>query len=427
MNRAVSRRAAMSLLGASALAGSAVSPAIANGRSSVVIIGGGFGGAAAARALHRIAPGVAVKLVVDAAQFVTCPFSNMVIAGMHDLSDISFSYAALAAEGVEVRVDTAVSIDPNAHQVTLASGDVLVYDRAILSPGIDLLYETLPGVEADVSQILPHAWKAGAQTALLRDQIQSMPQGGTVIIAPPDNPFRCPPGPYERASLIAHYLAQYNTTAKILIVDGKNNFSKQALFMEGWEKLYPGMISFVPFSDHGGIKQIDASARRIDTYFESFTADVVNLIPPQSAGAIARNAGLTGTGLWCEIDGLTFESREAADVHVIGDAAIVGDMPKSGFSASTQGKVCAHAVAALLAGRTPERGLLMNTCYSLVSPDYGISVAGVYQSDIETRRLSSLPGTGGSSPVGNLPQQRQDEATFARGWYANLTQELFGA
>lgn len=423
MTGELSRRTALGLFGASALAG----PARSTGTARVVVVGGGFGGAAAARTLRRLTPAVSITLVVDAPHFVTCPFSNAVIAGMRDLSEISFSYDALRAEGIEIRIDPATQIDSVARRVVLASGDVVDYDRAIVSPGIELRYDDLPGVTQDLSSMLPHAWKAGDQTLLLRDQIRAMPQGGTVIIAPPDNPFRCPPGPYERASLIAHYLAQYNPRAKILIVDSKNSFSKQALFMEGWDRLYPGMISFVPFSDHGGIKQIDAGARRIDTYFESFSGDVINLIPPQGAAAILRAAGLTGTGLWCEIDGLTFESREASHVHVIGDAAIVGDMPKSGFSASTQGKACAHAVAAILAGRMPERGLLMNTCYSFVGPEYGISVAGVYRSDPDSHRLSSLPGTGGTSPVGDLPQQREREAAFARGWYTNLTQELFGA
>jgi sulfide dehydrogenase [flavocytochrome c] flavoprotein subunit len=427
MSEGLTRRQALSLSGALLGAPLLASPAKAQSSANVVVIGGGFGGAAAARTLRRVAPAISVTLVVDAPVFTTCPFSNTVIGGLRELSEIQFSYDALQAEGVDVRVDPASGLDPAERKVTLQSGDTLTYDRAILSPGIDFRWDALPGVTSDVADTLPHAWKAGAQTILLRDQIRAMPQGGTVIIAPPDNPFRCPPGPYERASLIAHYLSQHNPTAKILIVDGKDKFSKQGLFMEGWQALYPGMITFVPFSEHGGLKNIDAAARRIETYFGDFVGDVINLIPPQSAASIALDAGLAGTGLWCEIDGLTFESLEAANIHVIGDAAIVGDMPKSGFSASTQGKACAHAVAALLGERNPERALLMNTCYSFVGPDYGISVAGVYQSASDTNRLSSLPGTGGTSEVGDLPDLRLHEANFARGWYTNLTQELFGA
>ncbi|GKY89561.1 NAD(P)/FAD-dependent oxidoreductase [Sinisalibacter aestuarii] len=426
MTRDLTRRQAIGITGAALGSPFLAAPLYAQSSGHVVVIGGGFGGASAARTLRRVAPGISVTLLVDAAEFTTCPFSNLVIGGLRDISDIRFSYDALRSEGVDVRVDPATALDPAAREVVLQSGDRLSYDRAIVSPGIDFRWDALPGVSADVAETLPHAWKAGAQTLLLRDQIQAMPEGGTVIIAPPDNPFRCPPGPYERASLIAHYLSQHNPTAKVLIVDGKDKFSKQGLFMAGWQALYPGMISFIPFAEHGGLKEIDAGAKRIDTYFESFSADVINLIPPQSAASIALEAGLTGTGMWCEIDGLTFESREAENVHVIGDAAIVGDMPKSGFSAATQGKVCAHAIATLLAGNAPERGYLMNTCYSLVAPDYGISVAGVYQSD-DDNRLSSLPGTGGTSEAGDHPQLRRDEADYARGWYASITQELFGA
>lgn len=427
MKSSITRRQALGFSGAAFTAPLFAAPAKAQGSASVVVIGGGFGGAAAARTLRRLAPEVSVTLITDAAEFVTCPFSNTVIGGLRELSEITFSYDAIRAEGVEVLVDAAVALDPTGQKVRLKSGDEVSFDRAIVSPGIDFRYDALPGVDETVSELLPHAWKAGPQTILLRDQIRSMRQGGTVIIAPPDNPFRCPPGPYERASLIAHYLSQNNPTAKILIVDGKDKFSKQGLFMEGWEALYPGMITFVPFSEHAGIKSIDAAGRKIETFFGEFEGDVINLIPPQSAARIALDAGLAGDGLWCEIDGLSFESREAENVHVIGDAAIVGDMPKSGFSASTQGKACAHAVVAMLAGREPERGFLMNTCYSFVGPEYGISVAGVYQSASDTNRLASLPGTGGTSAAGDHPDMRRDEAAFARGWYANLTQELFGA
>ncbi len=427
MSGQISRRKVLGLSGALLGAPLLSAPVKAQGTAHVVVIGGGFGGAAAARTLRRIAPEINVTLVVDAPLFTTCPFSNTVIGGLRELSEIQFSYDALRAEGVDVRVDPAVGLDSEGRVVTLQSGDVLNYDKVIVSPGIDFRWDVLPDVTSAVADTLPHAWKAGEQTILLRDQIRSMPEGGTVIIAPPDNPFRCPPGPYERASLVAHYLSQHNPTAKILIVDSKDTFSKQGLFMEGWEALYPGMITFVPFAEHAGISAIDAGARRIETYFDTFEGDVINLIPPQSAASIALDAGLAGTGYWCEIDGLTFESREAGNVHVIGDAAIVGDMPKSGFSASTQGKACAHAVAALLADRSPERAILMNTCYSLVGPDYGISVAGVYQSASDTNNLSSLPGTGGTSATGDLPDLRRDEAAFARSWYANLTKELFGA
>lgn len=425
MNGKWTRRKAIGLSAGIAATPLLAAPAQASKTADVVVVGGGFGGVSAARALRRIAPGIRVTLIVDSEVFVTCPFSNTVIGGLRDLSEISFNYKNLTADGIEVRVDPARAIDPEARKISLRSGEILGYDRLILSPGIDFRWDGLPGGHPEMAALLPHAWKAGDQTVLLRDQIRAMPAGGTVIIAPPDNPFRCPPGPYERASLIAHYLSQHNPTAKILIIDGKDKFSKQGLFMAGWEQLYPGMISFIPFSDHAGIKEIVASEKRISTFFSDFEADVINLIPPQSAAAIALEAGLAGDGQWCDIDGLSFESKLASHIHIIGDAAIVGDMPKSGFSAATQGKACAHAVAALLSDRAPERALLMNTCYSLVGPEYGISVAGVYQSNNQDNRLSSLPGTGGTSEAGDQPALRQSEADFARGWYANLTEEMF--
>lgn len=393
----------------------------------VVVVGGGFGGVAAARMLRRIAPQFEISIVTGGGGFVTCPFSNLVIGGLRDMAQISFGYDALGAAGIAIHPEPAVAVDPDRREVVLGSGLRLGYDRAILSPGIDLRYDDLPGVGPEVADTLPHAWKAGAQTALLRDQIRAMPEGGTVIIAPPDNPFRCPPGPYERASMIAHHLSRANPRAKILIVDAKNSFSKQALFQEGWAALYPGMIEFVPFSDHGGFSAIDPAGRRIETFFETFEADVINLIPPQQAARVALDAGLTGEGLWCDIDGLSFESRLIPGIHIIGDAGIVGDMPKSGFSAATQGKACAHAVAALLAGEAPERALLMNTCYSLIGPEHGISVAGVYRAEEGTGRMTSLPGSGGTSAPGDLPALRRDEAAFAESWYDNITRELFGA
>lgn len=421
------RRRALHLLGAAsagALAGVAA-PALAQAPARVVVLGGGFGGAAAARSLRRLNPRLQVTLVTEAATFATCPFSNLVIAGLREMAQITFGYDALRAEGVEIALGRATAIEPAA--LVLADGSRLGFERLIAAPGITLRHDALPGGSAAVAEALPHAWQAGPQTLLLRDQLRALPQGGTVVIAPPDNPFRCPPGPYERASLIAHALHRNNPRARILIVDAKNSFSKKRLFTEAWQALYPGMITFVPFSDHGGLRMVDAKARRLETYFETFSADVINLIPPQQAAQIVVSAGLTGEGLWAEVDGATFESRVMPGVHVIGDAAIAGDMPKSGFAASVQGKACAEAVVALLAGQAPPVTTLMNTCYSLVGPDYGISVAGVYRADPDGGRLTSLPGTGGTSLAGPQPDLRRAEAAHAQSWYANITRELFSA
>ena len=400
-------------------------PALAQGRARVVIVGGGFGGAAAARRLRRVDPDVDVTLVTEAAEFTTCPFSNLVIAGERTIESITFGYGALADEGIRIVVGRATAIDPAARLVRMEDGAALAFDRLVLSPGIEMKYDRVPGYSKALEEVMPHAWKAGAQTILLRDQLAALPQGGTVLIAVPNNPYRCPPGPYERASLMAHALSRTNPTAKIIILDAKDSFSKQSLFVQGWEALYPGMISYVPFADNGGILEVDGGEMTITTAFETFKGDVVNFVPPQSAPQFVQDAGLTGEGEWCTVDQATFESADVPGVHVLGDAAIVGDMPKSGFSAAVQGGVCAHVLAALLRDRVPERGVLLNTCYSLVSPGYGISVAGVYRV-AEDGHLKSVEGSGGTSPVEATPEFRAAEADHARSWYATLTTALFG-
>lgn len=421
----VSRRQAIAMSAALLPAGVRGAPVLAQARARVVVIGGGFGGAAAARTLARIAPGVAVTLVVDADSFTTCPFSNLVIAGELPLSQITFGYDGLARAGVTVRRGPAVGIDGARKVVALADGTDLDYDRLIASPGIDLNLDALPGYDAAAAEIMPHAWKAGAQTELLRDQLAAMPEGGTFVMSVPNNPYRCPPGPYERASLVAHALSRSNPRAKIIILDGKDSFSKQSLFVEGWDQRYPGMITHVPFSDNGGVLRVDPATREITTAFDTVRGDVVNIIPPQRAAAVLLRSGLAGDGDWCPIDQATFESTLVPGVHVLGDSAIVGDMPKSGFSASVQGAVCAHGVAALLQGAEPPDGVLLNTCYSLVAPDYGISVAGVYRLNGD-RRLASVPQSGGNSPPAAGDAFRKAEADHARSWYATLTRQLFG-
>lgn len=419
------RRTALGL-GAAFLGTSLIgAPSYAQGKAKVVVIGGGFGGASAARTLRQIAPELEVTLLVSAAEFVTCPFSNLVIAGELPMTAITHGYDALLAEGVTVRQALAKEIDEARKVVVLEDGAELPFDRAIVSPGIDLKYGAVPGYDEAAAELLPHAWKAGSQTELLRDQLAAMPAGGTFLMGVPDNPYRCPPGPYERASLVAHYLSKHNPTAKIIIVDAKDSFSKQSLFVQGWEARYPGMITYVPFSQNGGITEVDAGAKMIRTTFEDFQGDVVNFIPPQKAAGIAAASGLTGTGEWCQINQATFESAFVPGVHVLGDAAIVGDMPKSAFSASVQGRVCAHVVAALLKGEAVPSGVLLNTCYSLVAPDYGISVAGLYRVNAEGM-LKSVEGTGGNSPADAGPDLRAAEAGYARDWYQGLTQQIFG-
>lgn len=390
----------------------------------VVVIGGGFGGASAARALRRVAPRLDVTLIEANETFTACPFSNAVIAGLRDMEAQRFGYRAIAAEGIKVVRAEATSVDSAARQVTLGDGATVAYDRLILSPGIDIAWDALPGYDEAASERMPHAWKAGAQTLLLRQQLEAMPDGGTVIISVPANPYRCPPGPYERASLIAWYLKTRKPRAKLLVLDAKDAFSKQKLFQSGWARLYPDQLQWVSLSDGGKVTRVDPATLTFETDFGRHKADVANVIPPQRAGKIAVAAGVADKSGWCPIDPVTFESRLVPGIHVIGDAAIAGAMPKSAFAANAQAKVCALAVAGLLDGGTPEDPRLINTCYSLVAPRYGISVAGVYRP--ANGVLTDIEGAGGISPLEATDDFRAQEADYADAWFRTITREAFG-
>jgi NADPH-dependent 2,4-dienoyl-CoA reductase/sulfur reductase-like enzyme len=294
----------------------------------------------------------------------------------------------------------------------------------VIAPGVDLNFSGLPGYDLPASEVMPHAWKAGDQTLLLRRQLEAMKDGGVVVMAVPANPYRCPPGPYERASLIAHYLKTTKPRSKIIILDAKDQFSKQRLFEAGWKKLYPGMIEWVSLSFGGKVNSVDPKTMTLVTDFAKHQADVANVIPPQRAGAIAALAGVADQTGWCPIDPVTFESRMQKNIHVIGDAAIAGGKPKSAFAADAQAKACAAAVAQLVGGQAPQPPKLINTCYSLVAPEYGISVAGVYQP--KDGQLTDIPGAGGTSPAEAPDTFRADEARYAENWFSTLTSSVFG-
>ncbi|MCW5719725.1 MAG: FAD-dependent oxidoreductase [Devosia sp.] len=425
MTGPINRRDTLRLAGAAALTGLLVRPSWAQASAKVVVIGAGYGGAACARYLRRIAPEIEVTLVEQNSSFVTCPFSNTVLGGIGDMTDITFGFDALAADGITLITARAEGIDPASRTVTLADGTTLSYDRLVVSPGIDIKYGAIDGYDEAAAEIMPHAWKAGPQTALLRAQLEAMDDGGTVIIAAPGNPYRCPPGPYERASLIAGYLAASKPKSKVIILDAKDTFSKQALFTAAWEELYPGMIEWVSFADGGEVTAVDPAGMTVETLFDSYGGDVINIIPPQRAGSLVIAAGLSNGGDWCEVDGGTFESRVAPGIHLLGDAIMSGDMPKSGFSASAQGRVCAYAIAALLRDQAPPSPSMINTCYSLVAADYGIAVSDVFRVDA-TGAIKKVDGAGGVSPLAADRAFRQDEANYARGQYQSLTADLFG-
>jgi NADPH-dependent 2,4-dienoyl-CoA reductase/sulfur reductase-like enzyme len=308
--------------------------------------------------------------------------------------------------------------------VGLADGARLPYDRLVLAPGIDIRWGALAGYDEAAAARMPHAWRAGEQTTLLRRQLEAMPDGGLVVISAPANPFRCPPGPYERASLIAHFLKARKPRSKLIVLDAKDAFSKQRLFQAAWAELYPGLLEWVPLSKGGQVTSVEASSLTLVTDFARHQAAVANVIPPQKAGRIAEAAGVADRTGWCPVDPGTFESRLQPGIHVIGDAAIAGAMPKSAFAANSQAKACAAAVVRLLAGGTPSTPKLINTCYSLVAPDYGISVAGVYTPS--GGQLADVPGAGGLSPAEAPRATRAAEAVLAEAWFRTITAEAFG-
>jgi sulfide dehydrogenase [flavocytochrome c] flavoprotein subunit len=399
-------------------------PAIAQGQARVVVVGGGFAGATCAREIKRLAPDVRVILVETNPTFTACPFSNGVITGLREMRAQRFNYEALGGMGIGLAFVAATRIDPQARTVTLSEGTVLPYDRLVLAPGIDFRWGSPAGYDEAASGRMPHAWKAGEQTLLLRRQLESMEDGGLVAISAPPNPMRCPTGVYERASLIAYYLKTRKPRSKLIILDAKESFPEQRLFQAAWQQLYPGLLEWVPLSNDGKVVSVEPATNTLVTDFDRHAAAVANVIPPQKAGAIAGAAGVADRTGWCPIDPVTFESPLQHNVHVIGDAAISGAMAKSAFAANAQGKACAAAVVTLLAGETPPSGKLINTCYSLVAPDYGISIVGVYQP--VNGQYVDVEGAGGTSPAEAPRETRAAEANYAAAWFRTITAEVFG-
>jgi len=421
--RPMTRRTAV--LGITATATTLARPSILRAQSTgrIVVVGGGFGGAACARALKRAQADLQVILIEPNAVFTACPFSNEVIAGLRGIEAQQFDYDNLAAEGITVVGQAVTTIEPQLRSVLTADGVALPYDRLVLSPGIDFHFEALPGYDEAASEKMPHAWKAGAQTLLLRRQLQAMEDGGTVAIAIPANPSRCPPAPYERASLIAHYLKTKKPRSKVLVLDAKDNFSQQRLFEKAWKELYGDMIERIGLSQGGRVTSVDPATKTIVTEFGNYTPDVANVIPPQRAGRIAESAGATDSSGWCPIDPVSFESKLLKNVHVIGDACLGGGIPKSASAASAQGKACAAAIVNLLAGRAPETPRLTGVCYNTVAPGYGFSLSGKYQPKGDI--FAEAEG-GATSPVDAPRELRAREAAEAERWFQTITADTFG-
>ena len=397
-------------------------PAFAQAKPKVVVVGGGPGGATVAKYVAKDG-GLDVTLVEPARRFTTCFHSNLYLGGFKTFEEITHSYDKITkAYGIKHVRQLASGIDRDKKQVKFASGKALDYDRLVLAPGIDIKFDSVPGYSEEVSKKLPHAWQAGAQTQLLRRQLNALSDGSTIVMIAPPNPFRCPPGPYERASMMAHVLkAKGHKKSRIIILDPKENFSKQGLFMEGWQKHYPGMVEWQDAKMHGGVKGIDAKSMTVKTDLAEHKANLINVIPAQMAGKIARDAGLANQTGFCPINPENMRSMTDANIYIVGDACIPGDMPKSGFSANSQAKVAAMMIRGELAnGRTfPAR--YTNTCWSLIETDDTVKVGGTYAAK-DGKIAATETFVSKTGETAELRKQTQQENI---GWYQGIVADIF--
>jgi len=409
-----------SALGAAALMSGCATTGGGASIGKVVVIGGGYGGATAAKYLRLFSEGtVDVTLVEPNAAFVSCPISNLVVGGYKTMADITTPYDNLSKRhGVKLVKDMVTAIDPDKKVVKLASGGELPFDRVIVSPGVDFMYDTLPGLaSAAAKDKVLHAWKAGAQTVALRKQLEAMPDGGVYALSIPRAPYRCPPGPYERACLVANYFKAAKPKSKVVIFDANDDIqSKKGLFMKAWADHYKGIIEYRPKHN---VVDVDAATNTLKFEFnDDFKASVANVIPDMRAGDIAVKTGLaTANKRWCEVDFLSFESIAVKNVHVLGDSIqIAPGMPKSGHMANQHGKVCAAAVVNLLQGKAPPSlPIYANTCYSFVTDEDVVHVASVHRYDAEKKTMLTVPGSGGVSSAAS-----ELEGRYAHAWARNI-------
>ncbi len=397
----------------------------------VVVVGGGTGGATAAKYLRLADPSLQVTLIEQNADYLTCYMSNEVLSGTRELDSLRFGYTGLTQHGVQMVHDQVTSIDPTQHRISTAGGAQIDYDKCIVAPGIDFRYTDIEGYSEAAAEIAPHAWKAGNQTLTLRQQLVDMDNGGLVVIAAPPNPYRCPPAPYERASQIAMYLKQHKPNSKVIILDPKTSFAKKSLFELAWQRRYgyqtaDAMIEWRSGDDAAGVVRVDAAARTAYTEFgDVVSADVLNVIPPQKAGAIAFQADLTDETGWCPVNRQTFESTRHQDIHIIGDACTATNLPKSGFAANSEAKACAFAISDLLNGREPGNPAFSNTCYSIVDHDYAISVLAVYRLSDDGNSIDAVPDSGGMSDADATDEKLKLDVEYAYSWYNNFTKDVF--
>ncbi len=417
----ISRRGFTGLLGATA-AGLAM-PSIAFGaRPRVVVIGGGAGGATAARYIAKDSKGsIDVTLVEASKRYYTCFFSNLYIGGFRKYGSIGHNYYGLAVNnGINVVHEWAASVDGAAKTVNLASGGKLTYDKLVLSPGIALKYDSIDGYSTKAQGRMPHWWTSGTQAQQIRNQVLTMKKGGTFVMIAPPNPYRCPPGPYERVSMIAHLLKERNPTAKIIVLDPKAKFSKMGLFMEGWEKHYAGMVEWLGPDSHGGITSVNHETMEIVTDLDTFKAVAACVVPALRAGVIAHAAGVTD-GDWAPIVPATMASKADPNIHVLGDASVASAMPKSGFSANSQAKVAANAIRGELTDSRVYDARFANTCWSLIATNDGVKVGANYKAgsekiDVVDKFVSK------TKEAADLRKTTYEESI---GWYEGITSDMF--
>lgn len=400
-------------------------PALAQARPRVVVVGGGPGGVTAAKYIAKDSQGgIDVVLVEPQRQFTTCFHSNLYLGGYRSFESITHGYDKVsAAHGFRMNHQMASRVDREKKEVLLADGSRLGYDRLVISPGIDLKYDSVPGWGREHEETMPHAWRAGPQTQLLKARLDAVPDGGVIVMIAPPNPYRCPPGPYERVSMMAHVLkASGRRRAKIIVLDPKESFSKQGLFQEGWEKHYPGMVEWIGPKVHDGIKSVDPKTNTVVTGFETYEkVALVNVIPAQMAGAIARDAGLANASGFCPIDPTNMKSASDPNIYVLGDASIAGDMPKSGFSANSQAKVAALMLRGELVNARTFPARYANTCWSLIETDDTVKVGGRYEAkDGKITAVETFISKTGETA--DLRKQTQEENM---GWYAGIIADMF--
>lgn len=414
------RRDFLKLLAAGAAVGAVPNLAWANQpKGRVVIVGGGYAGATAAKYLRMWGGNrLDIVLVEKSPAFISCPLSNLVLGGSKTIDELTFGFSGLDKYGIRRVQQEAAAIDPELRTVALSNGETLAYDRLIIAPGIDFIWEKLPMLEsATAQQAVPHAWKAGEQTVNLRRQLEAMPDGGAFVMTIPKAPFRCPPGPYERASQVAFYFKQYKPRSKVIMLDENPEIvSKKGLFTRTWADMYPGLVDYRP---NNALIEIDVATRNVKTEFETVKADVLNVIPPQRAGKLAQGLSMANIDRrWCEVDFLTYESRVVPGVHIIGDA-VAAALPKSAHMATSQAKVCASAIVSLMAGEAPDpQPVFANTCYSFVSDTMAMHVANVYRFDASKQIMVSAEGGG----VSDRPSEQ--EGSYAQWWARNIWSDV---